>query len=81
LPISFSHGAEWNRLISKYIGAIPASKEEGSTPQIIRIPSSLGKRVKIAMAAKVGVAEILSHAAMRRVKRLGRSETAMDPPT
>jgi hypothetical protein len=53
----------WNTLISRYIGAIPPKKED-STPQIVTIPSPLGKLVMIAMAAKVGAAAIPSHAAM-----------------
>ena len=76
-PISFSHGVRWNTLISRYIGTIPA-KEEGSTPQIVAIPSPPGKLVMIAMAAKVGAAAIRSHAAMRRVSGLRRFSTTTE---
>ena len=77
LLISFSHGAEWNRLISRYIGAIPVN-EEGSTPQTISILSPLSELVKIAMAVNVGAAAIPSHTAMRRVSGLRRFGTTLD---
>jgi hypothetical protein len=76
-PISFSHGLEWNTFISRYIGAIPP-KEEGSIPQIIPVLSLPSKPVMIAMATKLGVAAIASHAAMRRVSGLRRFDATMD---
>ncbi|WP_188079897.1 hypothetical protein [Neorhizobium sp. P12A] len=77
MPISFSHGAEWNTLISKYIDPIPPS-EEGSAPHIISMFPAVGNVVMIAMAAKVGAAAIGSHVAIRHVNGWGIFDAPVD---
>src|ERR1700675_4392773 len=54
LEISFSQGAEWKALISKYIGAIPLSGD--AAEQSISGGPPAGTAVSNAMMAKVGAA-------------------------
>jgi len=61
---SFSQGAEWNALISKYIGTIPVSGDPCPAEQIISIGPPPRTPVMSAMIAKVGVAARHSHLAM-----------------
>src|SRR6266403_1224004 len=63
--ISFSQGAEWKALISKYIGAIPLSGDAScAAEQSISGGSPPRTLVISAMIAKVGVAARHSHLAM-----------------
>ena len=54
LEISFSQGAEWKALISKYIGAIPLSGD--AAEQSISGGPPAGTAVSNAMMAKLGAA-------------------------
>jgi hypothetical protein len=55
--ISFSQGAEWNALISKYIGTIPLSSDaSGAAEQSISAGPPPRTLVSSAMIAKVGAA-------------------------
>src|SRR5260221_7258579 len=54
LEISFSQGAEWKTLISKYIGAIPLSGD--AAEQSISGAPLAGTAVSNAMMAKIGAA-------------------------
>ena len=56
LEISFSQGAEWKALISKYIGTIPLSGDPCLPKQSISAGPPGRTPVKRAMIAKVGVA-------------------------
>jgi hypothetical protein len=62
LAMSFSHGAEWKTLISKYIASIPAIGD-ASIPQIVRMAFPLPTCTSTAKVANVGVARMPSHRA------------------
>jgi hypothetical protein len=54
--ISFNQGAEWNALISTYIGTIPLSGDTPCAAKHIMSASPPDAQVRSAMAAKVGAA-------------------------
>jgi hypothetical protein len=54
--ISFNQGAEWNALISAYIGTIPLSSDTPCAAEHIMSASPPGTQVRSAMTAKVGAA-------------------------
>jgi hypothetical protein len=54
--ISFSQGAEWNALMSTYIGTIPPSGDTPCAAEHIMSASPPGTQVRSAMTAKVGAA-------------------------
>src|SRR5205085_3301180 len=56
LEISFSQGAEWKALISKYIGTIPLSGDASSAPAQSISGGPPPRTVSSAMIAKVGAA-------------------------
>jgi hypothetical protein len=66
LAISFSQGAEWKALISKYIGTIPLSADPCPAEQSAAIGPSLSTPVSSAMIAKVGDAAKYSQSTMTR---------------
>jgi len=68
LAISFSQGAEWKALISRYIGTIPP-RDDGScaAAQIIAIFPPPRTPVSSAMIAKLGAAAKPSQSAAPRV--------------
>jgi hypothetical protein len=71
LAISFSQGAEWKALISKYIGTIPPSGDgSGAVEHIIAILPSPRTPVSSAMMAKVGAAARPSQPAAPRAALL-----------
>jgi hypothetical protein len=61
--ISFSQGAEWNALISKYIGSIPLSGDASCAAEQNMSGGPPPKPVSSAMIAKVGAAARLSQPA------------------
>ena len=67
LAISFSHGAEWKALISKYIETIPFSGDPCPAEQSNSIEPLPRTLVSSAMIAKVGVAARHSHLVMPSV--------------
>src|SRR5260370_36161434 len=71
LEISFSQGAEWKALISKYIGTIPLSDDEScAVEHIIAIFPPPRTPVSSAMIAKVGAAARHSQSAAPRAAAL-----------
>jgi hypothetical protein len=66
LKISFSQGAEWKALISKYIGTIPLSADPCPAEQSTSIGPPLSMPVSSAMIANVGVAAKYSQSTMTR---------------
>ena len=62
--ISFSHGAEWKALISKYMEGIPFSGDPCPVEQSNSIEPLPRTLVSSAMIAKVGVAARHSHLVM-----------------
>jgi len=67
--ISFSQGAEWNALISTYIGTIPLSGDTPCAAEHIMSASPPATQVSSAMTANVGgrKAEPTSRAERRRI--------------
>jgi hypothetical protein len=61
--ISFSQGAEWNALISKYIGTIPLSGDASGAAEQSMSGGPPPKPVNSAMMAKVGAAARQSQSA------------------
>jgi hypothetical protein len=76
LETSSNQGAEWKRLISKYIGTMPASGPAEQSKSGWLPPKTL---VSSAMIAKVGVAARHSHLAMPRALA-ARSSSQLAPP-
>src|SRR5260370_40734259 len=71
LDTSFSQGAEWKTLISKYIGTIPLSGDAScAAEQSISVGPPATTPVSSAMIAKVGAAARLSQPAAPRAAAL-----------
>ena len=66
LAISFSQGAEWKALISKYIGTIPPTGDAFAAEQSVSSGPPPTIAVSSAMIAKVGAAASDSHLTMLR---------------
>ncbi|MEH2516924.1 hypothetical protein V1279_002497 [Bradyrhizobium sp. AZCC 1610] len=64
--ISFSQGAEWKALISKYIGTIPPTGDAFAAEQNVSSGPLPTTAVSSAMIAKVGAAASDSHLTMLR---------------
>jgi len=83
LEISFSQGAEWKALISKYIGTIPLSGDARATEQSISAGRPSRAPVSSAMIAKVGAAARHSQSAAPSAAALAFSSQlalSADPP-
>jgi hypothetical protein len=66
LAISFSQGAEWKALISKYIGTIPPTDDAFAAEHNVSSGPPPTTAVSNAMIAKVGAAASDSHLTMLR---------------
>ena len=66
LAISFSQGAEWKALISRYIGTIPPTGDAFAAEQSVSSGPLPATAVSSAMIAKVGAAASDSHLTILR---------------
>jgi hypothetical protein len=77
--ISFSQGAEWKALISKYIGTIPPTGDAFAAEQNVSSGLLPATAVSSAMIAKVGAAASDSHLTMLRAAALPSSSQLTAP--
>src|SRR4029434_11310196 len=78
--ISFSHGAEWEALISRYIVTIPLTGDTCAAEQSISAGPPPRTPVSSAMMAKVGDAARASPSAAQSAPALRRGACPSDPP-
>jgi hypothetical protein len=77
--ISFSQGAEWKALISKYIGTMPPTGDAVAAEQRLSSGPLPATAVSSAMIAKVGAAASDSHLTMLRAAAVPLSSPLTTP--